>query len=191
MTLRTTLRNATAFVLATFLATACSETGGSPAAPQSAGGLAPAGVAGSVTGSAHWEFDFGVPVPPGLATRNLVFSAVERDDGRVTGEWNIVVGGTILHGAIDCMEILPDGETARIAGIVEQAKFTSFQPGTAFGLLVVDDGQGAKGGDETSNVLSFRNEPPEVGREFCENGTFPGSATTDEILHGNFQVRGG
>lgn len=143
------------------------------------------GVQGSVTGSAHLQF---FPLP-GLGLRRLTFNAVEHQDGTVAGEWQIVVGATILHGAIDCLTILPGGHAARVSGVVEQALFTTFLPGTAFAMEFTDHGQGSdEPADEATALLAFRNTSPEVGRLFCETGVAPADLEVMEILHGNFQI---
>jgi hypothetical protein len=144
-----------------------------------------AGVSGSVTGSAIVQF---FP-PSGVGLRRLTFAGVKHQDGSVTGEWNIVVGATILHGDIDCMTILPGGDRARIAGIVTDAKFTTFQTGTAFAIEVVDNGEGQNDpADATTELVAFRNAPPEVGRLFCETGEAPSELEFIDIELGNVQV---
>lgn len=189
--MKTRTRYAVLLACATAIGACSVEDGSSPVAPDR--GLAPAdaGVVASVSGSGHWEFDFGFPVPRGLGLRKLTLHAVELADGTVNGEWNIVVGGTILHGSLDCVEFLPDGKSARVSGLVEEVKFsTIFQPGTAFGMEIVDNGEGADAPrDQDSDLLSFLNAPPEVGRDFCENGTVPPGFGLDDTLIGNFQVR--
>lgn len=170
---------------------ACSRDSVAPTAPVA--GLAPAGegVVGSVSGSGHWEVDFGVPVPKGLGLRKLTLHAVRLADGTVNGEWNLVVGATILHGSIDCVEFPPDGRSARVSGLIDDVKFSNvFHPGTAFGMLVVDNGEGAGAPrDEDSDLRSFAGAPPEVGRAFCETGAVPDGYFVDSTLIGNFQVR--
>jgi hypothetical protein len=109
----------------------------------------------------------------------------------VNGEWNIVVGATILHGTLDCVTFLPDGRSARVSGIVESVKFSNiFQAGTAFAMLVVDTGEGsAAPPDRTSDLLTFANQPPEVGRAYCEDGVEPAPVEPEDTLIGDFQVR--
>lgn len=146
---------------------------------------APVGLAGSVTGSGHVQV-FGIQ---GLGLRKLTFSAIQDAAGEVTGEWNIVAGGTILHGDVDCLNILPGGQVARMSGVVTSAKFTTFQPGTAFAIEVVDNGSGRSGSfDETSELRAFKNLPPEVGRQFCETGEAPADAEPMPIELGNLTI---
>jgi hypothetical protein len=183
--------------LAVVLLAACSDAtaGDGLAGPDVASApalSAGAGVTGSVTGNAHFPFQPFVDqgLPPGLSLRRLAFTGREYQDGTVSGEWQIVIGGTILHGNIDCLTILPDGKTGRVSGIVEQAKFTTFQVGTAFAMEFVDNGQGlAAADDAVTEILAFRNAPPEIGRHFCETGEAPGDLEWIEIAQGNFQVR--
>ena len=150
-----------------------------------------AGVVGSATGSAHLTV-FPPPVPPGLGTRNFGFSAIKYADGSVSGQWQIVAGGTILHGAIDCLTIAADGSSARISGLVTDTKFSFFVEGTAFAMEVFDNSSGASGEPDVSTQLrAFQNAPPAVGREFCENGTVPLGADLDPLPteEGNFVIR--
>lgn len=148
------------------------------------------GVAGSASGSAHLTVFPGAP--KGLGTRNFAFQAVQDPDGGVRGEWQIVAGGSILHGSIDCLTIAADGESARLSGIVEDAKFTLFQVGTAFAMEVFDNGNGASGDpDVTTQVRAFRNAAPAVGTTFCETGDIPVGADLDPLPteEGNFSIR--
>jgi hypothetical protein len=141
----------------------------------------------SVTGSALVQ----VFAPAGIGLRRLTFTARVFPDGAVDGEWNLVAGSAILHGDIDCLHILPDGKTARLSGIVTDAKFTLFVPGTAFAMEFVDNGQGGDAdADVTTDLRAFRNASPEVGRLFCETGEAPPDVEYLQMIHGNFQVRG-
>lgn len=140
---------------------------------------------GRVTGSAHLQ----VFAPNGIGLRKLTFSAIQHADGSVSGEWNLVAGATILHGDLDCLNILPGGDRARFSGIVTDAKFTNFEPGTAFALEVVDNGQGGDSDpDQTSVVRAFRNADPAVGRHFCETGEAPTDVEFMDAQKGNIQI---
>lgn len=189
--MRTATRYAILVACAAAVAACSDENGALATAPERGLSPADAGVVGSVSGSGHWEVDFGIPVPTGIGLRKLTLHAVEQADGTVHGEWQIVVGATILHGSLDCVEFLPDGKSARVSGLVEDVKFSLvFEPNTAFGMLIVDNGEGAGAPrDQDSDLLSFLNAPPEVGRDFCENGTIPPAFEVDDTLIGNFQVR--
>lgn len=154
--------------------------------------MAAAAVSGSATGSAHLTV-FPPSVPPGLALRNFAFQAVKHGDGSVAGQWQIVVGGTILHGPVDCLTIAPDGMSARISGLVEDVKFSpTFEEGTAFAMELFDNSAGGSGDpDVTTQLRAFRNAAPEVGRAFCEDGTVPEGADLDPLPseHGNVTIR--
>ena len=147
-------------------------------------------VTGSATGSAHLTV-FPPSVPPGLALRNFAFTALKTGDGTVSGQWQIVAGGTILHGPIDCLTIAPDGKSARISGLVTDAKFALFAEGTAFAMELFDNSPGGSGDpDVTTQLRAFRNAAPEVGRAFCEAGTVPEGADLDPLPseHGNVTI---
>lgn len=149
------------------------------------------GITGSASGSAHLTV-FPPPVPPGLGLRNFAFHALRDADGNVRGGWQIVAGGSILHGDIDCLTIEPGGASARLSGIITAATFTTFLPGTAFAMEIFDNGNGASGApDETTELRAFRNLAPEVGRAFCESGTVPDGADVTPLPteHGNFSIR--
>ena len=156
-------------------------------------GLIPSGsdVIASASGGAHVEVFPSPPVPRGLALRNLTFTARAYADGRVDGEWQLVAGGTILHGDVTCLHV--DGGRARIGGIVTDAKFSlTFQVGDELGWEAVDDGEGADASDETSNLRAFAGAPAGSAAAFCEDGTVPdpGSFTITAIELGNVQVSG-
>lgn len=149
------------------------------------------GLVASLTGSAHLTA-FPPPTPPGLALRNLTITAMLWEDGTVTGEWQVVAGATILHGEIDCMTVATDGRSARVSGVIDQAKFATFLPGTAFAMELFDNGDGSSGDpDVTTQLRAFRNEAPEVGRAFCETGAVPAGADLMPLPteHGNFTIR--
>jgi hypothetical protein len=150
------------------------------------------GIAGAASGSAHVSVDLGVPLPPGLGLRNFAFTALRDAEGNVRGAWQIVAGSSILHGNIDCLTIEPGGASARVSGLVTQAKFTTFLPGTAFAMEIFDNGNGGSGDPDVSTQLrAFRNAAPEVGRQFCISGTIPDGADLQPLPtdHGNFSIR--
>lgn len=144
-------------------------------------------VIGSVTGSAMAQ----VFAPTGIGLRKLTFTARHYGDGHVEGQWNIVAGGTILHGDIDCLTILPGGTRARFSGLVNSAKFTYFIPGTAFAMEVVDSGEGVNADpDQNTELRAFMNAPPDVGTLFCETGEGPDGLQLVDVKLGNVQVHG-
>lgn len=150
-------------------------------------------VAGSVTGSAHLSV-FAPPVPPGLALRNLTLTAVVAENGSVVGEWQIVAGGSILHGMVDCLTIAAGGASARLSGVIEFAAYTTFVAGTAFAMEVFDNGAGESGdADVTTQLRAFQNLPVSEGRSFCETGAVPHGVDLMPLPteHGNFTIRVG
>lgn len=158
-------------------------------------------VAASVTGSAHFPafppdqcliFNPGCPSPQGIGTRNMALHVLSFDDGSVRGAWQSTAGSTILHGTIDCLTIAPDGRSARLSGLVTNAKFTLFQTGTAFAMEVFDNGPGGSSApDQSTAIAVFRNLAPEVGRDFCETGAVPGDGQLPPIPseQGNVTIR--
>lgn len=178
-------------------ATACTSIPSTPSAtgdtrdPAAMFSANPAGLVASLTGSAHLTA-LAPPTPPGLALRNFTITAMLWGDGTVTGEWQLVAGATILHGNVDCMTVADDGKSARVSGIVEQAKFAAFLPGTAFAMELFDNGSNPQANpDVTTALRAFRNATPEVGRAFCETGTVPAGADLLPMPteHGNIRIR--
>jgi len=158
-------------------------------------------VAASVTGSAHFPafppdqcliFNPGCPSPQGIGTRNMALHVLAFDDGAVRGAWQSTAGSAILHGTVDCMTIAPDGQSARLSGLVTNAKFTLFQAGTAFAMEVFDNGAGMSSTpDESTAIAVFRNLAPAVGRAFCETGAVPAGGALPPIPseQGNVTIR--
>lgn len=193
---------ATLAILALLVGCESGVTGPDTAEVQSATAAANANaVAGSVTGSAHFlAFSLdqciignpGCPAPPGIATRDMAFQARVASDGSATGLWQSVAGSAVLHGSIDCVTIAPDGESARLSGLVTSAQFTLFEPGTAFAMEVFDNSAGGSGTPDASTAIrAFRNLPPEVGRAFCETGAVPEGAELAVVpsAEGNVTIR--
>lgn len=196
----TTTRNIAGMGMALIMLAACQD-GPIPTAPAADAGptdQAPvsavsAGITGSASGSAHLTA-FPPPTPPGLATRNFTFNVKQFADGTTQGQWQLVAGGSILHGSLDCLTIAPDGKSARISGVVEGAKVTTFEVGTAFAMEIFDNGDGASGEpDVTTQLRAFRNAPPEVGTAFCVSGTIPDGADLDPrpTENGNLTIQTG
>lgn len=177
-----------AVVLATMTAVACD----SPSAPETAAGpwLEPDGivaamsssqeVTGSATGAAHREFD-GKPVI-------LNFSAIQRADGTVTGEYiyHAVALDQRIRVNVTCMSIV--GNQAFVAGIIVDASPNlAFTIGTVSYFYTRDNGEGANADpDEVSLVRA--NDVPEAAEEFCTER--PTILPNREVLHGNVNVAG-
>lgn len=176
-------------VLATMTAGACD----SPSAPDAATGpgLDPDGmvaamsssqaaVTGRATGSAHREFD-GKPII-------LSFSAIQRADGTVTGEYfyHAVALDQRIRVNVTCMSIV--GNQAFVAGtIVDASPNLAFTIGTVSYFYTRDNGEGASAeADEVSLVRA--NDVPEAAQEFCIER--PEILPNREVLHGNVNVAG-
>lgn len=171
-------------------AAACADDSGGdvPTAPV---GLTPAGsaVIASASGGAHLTV---FPnAPRGLGLRNFTFTARAYAGGAADGEFQLVAGGTILHGDVTCLAV--ENDRARIGGIVTDAKFSlSFQAGDEIAWEAVDSGEGVDASDETSNLRAFAGAPAGSAGAFCADGTLPDpdafSLTPIEL--GNVQVTG-
>lgn len=122
----------------------------------------------------------------------MAFHGLRLPDGSVSGEWQSVAGSAILHGPIDCVTISADGRSARLSGLVMDAKFTLFLPGTAFAMAVFDNSAGGSAEPDASTaIVAFRNLAPEVGRAFCEVGAVPDGTNLEPIpsAQGNVTIR--
>lgn len=181
--------------LVVLLACSSSDRITSPTAPGSPSlDMAGNPVVAQVSGGAQWIVDSG---PLAGYLRKFAFIGNQRADGTASGEWQLVVGSTILHGDITCLHI-ESGEvsTARIGGTVTDPKFATFQAGTDIAWEAVDGGEGANAApDETSNPVSFRNSPPGSAAAFCANGTIPDIPdnppfSVAPITEGNVQING-
>jgi len=103
--------------------------------------------------SANGQGTLSVPYLEGFST--FSFHARQKADGSVSGSWssnwqssNPGLGGQ-FSGIIDCMEILPDGITARMTGIVTHVNgdccpVFGFTPevGGLIAFIVQDNGEG-------------------------------------------------
>jgi len=82
-------------------------------------------------------------------------NAIRHADGTVSGEFELkstqVVGGLRIHGDVVCFTII--GNTARLAGLVEQSDTPLAPEGTYFVWTIVDNGEG-------------QNDPPDLTSDF-------------------------
>ena len=93
-------------------------------------------------------------------------SAIRHADGTVSGQFELksaqVAGGVRIHGDIVCFTII--GNTARLAGLVDQSDTPLAPEGTYFIWTVVDNGEG-------------QNDPPDLTSDFVGPFTALGAAT--------------
>jgi hypothetical protein len=113
-------------------------------------------------------------------------SAIRHADGSVSGQFELKSaqdGGLRIHGDVVCFTIV--GNTARIAGRVEQSNTTLVPEGTYVIWTVIDNGEGAKDPpDQTSDFFGPFNEA--VAAAHCAVGF--NLAPFLPVLHGNLQV---
>jgi hypothetical protein len=136
------------------------------------------GVVQSATGSGHFE--------SGGELRTFAFSAVQRADGTVQGEWQVVsrVGaGTKLHGDVVCVSVL--GNRAWVGTRIESSDNPVVVIGSEGGFRVVDNGEGNDPPDQTS--VAFFNGPAGFAQNYCNNR--PAAPPLNAVLNGNIQVR--
>jgi len=121
-------------------------------------GAAASGVQQEVTGHANILLPFFAN-----AEEKYSNSAIRHADGSVSGEFelksNQVAGGLRIHGDVVCFTII--GNTARLAGLVEQSDTPLAPEGTYFVWTIVDNGEG-------------QNDPPDLTSDFV--GPFPSAA---------------
>lgn len=116
---------------------ACSE---SPAevSMDVAPSFAKGGVLASVTGSGHITTS---------ANRTFTFSAQQKSDGTVSGQFNLVIHGdpqTKIHAEVVCMSV--DGNRAWVGGVVKSASNPDWV-GLETAWAVEDNGQGSPSPD--------------------------------------------
>lgn len=179
------------FAVALVLAVACSDDAARDL-PTSPIGLTEAGspVVASASGGAHLTVF--ANAPKGLGLRNFTFTARAHASGEVDGEWQLVAGGTIVHGDVTCLTVVDD--RARIGGIVTDDKFSlGFHAGDEIAWEAVDQGEGGNASpDETSNLRAFLGAPAGSAAAFCLDGSLPDPGVFElaPIELGNVQVTG-
>lgn len=136
-------------------------------------------VTARVTGSAHRE-PLGTPVI-------LSFSAIQRADGSVNGEYTYhdVGGGVRIRVDVTCMTV--QGNRGWVAGvIVAGTPNVANLIGTVSYFYATDNGEGAGDTDEVSLVRA--GDVAEAAEEFCTE--LPELLPNREVLRGNVNVTG-
>ena len=122
----------------------------------------------------------------GNAEEKYSSSAIRHADGTVSGQFELKSaqdGGLRIHGDVVCFTIV--GNTARIAGRVEQSNTTLVPEGTYVIWTVIDNGEGAKDPpDMTSDFFGPFNAA--VAAAHCAVGF--NLAPFLPVLDGNLQV---
>lgn len=164
--------------------TACSAadralTAPAPGPARAGLSLASSGVEQSVTGHANIVLDYF-----NNAIERYSQSAIRHADGSFSGEFELSsqqAGSLRIHGDVVCFHIV--GNTAYLAGIVDQSNYEGVTPGSYVVWNVIDNGEGA-------------NDPPDLTSDFWE--VSPEGATfqctqgieffTLPVVSGNLQV---
>ena len=176
------MRSGTVGALA-FIAFSAACTGGTEPATRLEASASSGPVVEAVTGAGHI---FQPSVGGGFVRRRLTFTAHRNADGSVEGSWQLVAGAAIIRGSIICFEI--EGATARVGGIVEQAKFTTFIEGTDTGWYLEDNGEGPAAPEDRSGRLMFNGAPGTAAAYCAGDYTDPRVETVLEIYGGNVQL---
>lgn len=133
----------------------------------------------------------------------FAFSAIQRADGRVMGEFHhrTDTGNGLfdVHGTVTCLAFDLENRRAWIGGVVTRNNSTDpfyqqeiFQPGHDAWFRVVDYGEGKDSPPDRSTFVGFENTPGIPTSEFyCALRPWPADdARTWPQTAGNIQVRG-
>jgi hypothetical protein len=139
------------------------------------------GIVASANGSAHYM--------SGGELRTMAFSAVGREDGTASGEYqvNIHAIDRYFHVTVTCMRVRND--TAWVAGIIDRTNHPVIIPGRVSYFWTTDKGEG---GDVVEKMSTARiNDAVGQDQVFCnllpteQFSGLPGNV----LLHGNIQVK--
>lgn len=162
-------------------AAACSDT---PAPVRILAPSTPAlsqGIIASANGSAHYM--------SGGELRTMAFSAVGKEDGTASGEFQINIHAIdrYLHVSVTCMRVRND--TAWVAGIIDHTDHPAIIPGRVSYFWAVDNGEGQGTPDKMSTARI--NDPVGEDQRFCS--LMPDEAFSglpgNVLVHGNVQVQ--
>jgi hypothetical protein len=144
----------------------------------------------SATGSGHQD---DIDAATGeVFNRTFSFSAVQYADGTASGNAQIASRkfDLVFHMRIDCLQVLADGKTARLSGVVTRTSHPDpeLPVGEVHRFSVQDNGEPGAGVDKFSGV------PPNPLARECDDVDFgepePGRvAPTRTVNRGNIQVR--
>ena len=149
----------------------------------------------SATGSGHQD---DVDVATGeVFNRTFSFSAVQYADGTASGNAQIASRkfqldnrDLVIHMRIDCLNVLPDGKTAQLSGVITRTSypFAEAPVGEVHRFTVQDNGEPGAGLDKFSGV------PPNPLARDCDDADFGQPepvrvAPMRTVNRGNIQVR--
>lgn len=139
------------------------------------------GIVASANGSAHYM--------SGGELRTMAFSAVAKEDGTASGEYQINIHAIdrYVHVSVTCMRVRND--TAWVAGIIDRTNHPAIIPGRVSYFWAVDNGEGQATPDKMSTARI--NDVVGEDQRFCslqpdeQFSGLPGNV----VLHGNVQVK--
>lgn len=141
------------------------------------------GIVASAVGSAHYM--------SGGELRTMGFSAVSKEDGTASGEFQVNIHATdrYFHVSVTCMAVRND--TAWVAGIVDHTNHPAIIPGRVSYFWATDKGEGQS---PTPDKMSTARINDALGQDqvFCT--LLPDEAFSrlpgNVLVHGNVQIRG-
>jgi hypothetical protein len=139
------------------------------------------GIVASAAGSAHYL--------SGGELRTMAFSAVAKEDGSASGEYQINIHAIdrYFHVSVTCMVVRND--TAWVAGVIDRTNHPAIIPGRVSYFWTVDNGEGQNTPDEMSTARI--NDAVGEDQRFC--GLTPSEQFSglpgNPLVHGNVQVR--
>lgn len=142
------------------------------------------GVVRSVTGTGHVT----ITLNDVDHWRNFAYSAVERADGSVSGQFEFHARqlSVRVHGRVTCLSVV--GNTAWLGGVIERIVGTFpnpvIGPGTPAWWRVVDNGQGANAPPDLISALGT------MGDELAYCAARPAAPLFRPLEAGNIRVRG-
>ena len=157
---------------------------------------------GAANPAVNWATGAGHQDDPDAATgevfnRTFSFSAVRYADGTAQGNAQVAsrkftLDGKelVIHMAIDCLLVLPDGKTAQLSGVITRTSFPfpDAPVGEVHRFTVQDNGEPGVGVDKFSGV------PPNPLHRDCDDSDFAQPdpnrvAPTRTVNRGNIAVR--
>lgn len=173
-------------VLAIVACAACSESAVEPTNLQPS--FARNASQQSVTGHVERDLSFG-----GVPVEKYSFSAVRTPTGDVNGRFEVhdnYADGNVdkITGRVTCFQIMPDGKTARVGGVIESSTNPVVPAGREAVWVVRDNGEG-NDLDDVGTDLSWGYNAG-AAQSFCSTGA-PGffAGPLNFTLRGNVQVR--
>lgn len=126
-------------------------------------------------------------------TEKFSFSAIRTPKATVNGRFEVhdyYADGTMdrITGDVQCFVILPDGKTARVAGVITSSTNAQVPAGLDAIWTVRDNGEGSQDLDDAATDLSW-GHPSGTAQRHCDVGVRFYTGPHAFSLRGNVQVR--